>query len=70
MQDAARQRGIERFDRTVLTIRPGGARVGTTNGVNPIEVCLRSGFPAGAPEVGGPCQAVGINAGYTARITG
>ncbi|GAA4600702.1 hypothetical protein BJY16_003630 [Actinoplanes octamycinicus] len=25
---------------------------GTTNGVNPLDVCLRSGFPAGAPATG------------------
>ncbi|WP_156893020.1 hypothetical protein [Actinokineospora enzanensis] len=25
---------------------------GTTNGVNPVDVCLISGFPAGQPEVG------------------
>ncbi|MEV7012364.1 hypothetical protein [Streptosporangium sp. NPDC051022] len=24
----------------------------TTNGVNPVDVCLKSGFPAGAPDVG------------------
>ncbi|MGI5327701.1 Hsp70 family protein [Actinomadura nitritigenes] len=41
------------FRRTAqLQVMPTVTRVGTTNGVNPIEVCLRSGFPAGTPEVG------------------
>lgn len=31
---------------------PTIAATGTTNGVNPTEVCLISGFPAGQPDVG------------------
>ncbi|WP_141578883.1 Hsp70 family protein [Actinomadura sp. WMMA1423] len=45
--------GGRSFQRTArLQVMPTVARVGTTNGVNPVEVCLRSGFPAGTPEVG------------------
>ncbi|MGI5200650.1 Hsp70 family protein [Spirillospora sp. CA-108201] len=41
------------FRRTAqLQVMPTVTRVGTNNGVNPVEVCLRSGFPAGTPEVG------------------
>ncbi|WP_067451036.1 Hsp70 family protein [Actinomadura macra] len=41
------------FERTAqLQVMSTVARVGTTDDVNPIEVCLRSGFPAGTPEVG------------------
>lgn len=36
---------------TVVMARPV-ARVGTNNGVNPIEVCLKVGFPAGVPSTG------------------
>jgi hypothetical protein len=40
------------FSRTAtLTVLPTVTDV-TENGVNPHEVCLRSGFPAGSPEVG------------------
>jgi hypothetical protein len=40
------------FSRTAtLTVVPTVTDV-TENGVNPYEACLRSGFPAGAPEVG------------------
>ncbi len=40
------------FSRTAtLTVLPTVTDV-TENGVNPYEACLRSGFPAGAPEVG------------------
>ncbi|CNE46605.1 chaperone protein DnaK [Mycobacterium tuberculosis] len=45
--------GGQTFQRTAqLQVTSTVARVGTNNGVNPIEVCLRSGFPAGTPEVG------------------
>lgn len=36
----------------VLRIVPTIATAGVTNGVNAVDVCLRSGFPAGIPEVG------------------
>lgn len=40
------------FERTgTITVLPTVTDV-TTNGVNPFEVCLESGFPAGLPEVG------------------
>jgi hypothetical protein len=40
------------FQRTgTITLMPTTSEV-TTNDVNPYEVCLRSGFPAGTPEVG------------------
>lgn len=40
------------FSRTAtLTVLPTVTDV-TENGVNPYEACLRSGFPAGTPEVG------------------
>ncbi|GAA0410697.1 hypothetical protein Acor_14430 [Acrocarpospora corrugata] len=35
-----------------VTIQETIAEVGTNNGVNPIDVCLVSGMPAGLPEVG------------------
>jgi hypothetical protein len=45
--------GGRSFQRSAqIRVMPTVARVGTNNGVNPVEVCLRSGFPAGAPEVG------------------
>ncbi|WP_344438572.1 Hsp70 family protein [Actinomadura bangladeshensis] len=45
--------GGRTFQRSAeLQVKSTVARVGTNNGVNPIEVCLRSGFPAGTPEVG------------------
>ncbi|MER7207024.1 hypothetical protein [Streptosporangium sp. NPDC000239] len=34
-----------------LVLRSTVTRV-TTNGTNPVDVCLKSGFPAGAPQVG------------------
>ncbi|MBB4914227.1 hypothetical protein [Streptosporangium saharense] len=34
-----------------LVLRSTVTRV-TTNGVNPVDVCLKSGFPGGAPQVG------------------
>ena len=41
------------FERTgTLQIRETIAEEGTTNGVNPVDVCLVSGFPAGQPDVG------------------
>jgi hypothetical protein len=41
------------FERTgTLQIRDTIAEEGTTNGVNPVDVCLVSGFPAGQPDVG------------------
>jgi hypothetical protein len=41
------------FDRQgTLEIRPTITRNGTTNGVNVLDVCIRSGFPAGQPEAG------------------
>lgn len=35
-----------------IVLRPVVDGVATQNGVNPFELCLRSGFPAGAPETG------------------
>jgi hypothetical protein len=45
--------GGRSFERTG-TVRVLGtvASVGTTNGVNPVDVCLVSGFPAAQPEPG------------------
>jgi hypothetical protein len=41
------------FRRTAsLRLIPTVAKVGTNNGVNSIDLCLRSGFPAGVPEIG------------------
>ena len=41
------------FSRTAtLRIVPTIASIGTTNGVNPVDVCLISGNPAGRPAVG------------------
>ncbi|GAA3132537.1 hypothetical protein [Streptosporangium carneum] len=42
-------RGFRRSGTVVL--RSTVTRV-TTNGVNPVDVCLKSGFPAGSPDVG------------------
>lgn len=35
-----------------ITVGPTVASSGTTSEVNPVEICLRSGFPAGTPETG------------------
>lgn len=41
------------FQRTAtLSFQPTISSVGTTNGVNPIDVCLTSGFPGAQPEPG------------------
>jgi hypothetical protein len=35
-----------------IEVRTTVTAAGTTNGVNPYDVCLKSGFPGAAPEVG------------------
>ncbi len=47
------QVGSNTFRRTgTVRVRDTVARVGTTNGVNAVDVCLISGSPAARPEVG------------------